>query len=43
MEFTDIILNNLTGELNISDSSSNFTKLNLDGTIVSQSNQIMDT
>jgi hypothetical protein len=27
-EFTDIILNNLTGELNISDSSSNFTKLN---------------
>jgi hypothetical protein len=37
-EFTDIILNNLTGELNISDSSSNFTKLNLDGTIVSQSN-----
>jgi hypothetical protein len=28
-EFTDIILNNLTGELNISDSSSNFTKLNL--------------
>lgn len=36
--FGDIIFNNFTGEINLSDSSNQFTKLNLDGSIVKQAN-----
>ena len=35
--FNEILFNNLTGEMNISDSSNYYTKLNLDGTIIHQS------
>lgn len=36
--FNDIIFNNLTGEMNISNSNNEFYKMSLDGDVISQSN-----
>jgi hypothetical protein len=36
--FNEIIFNNLTGEMNVSDSSNQFSRISLDGDIIKQSN-----